>query len=79
MGLYFPLVSSLNHACDPTCDVSFSGGAEARIRARRALNSGDELTIAYVNEQLPRAERRARLREHYGFECACRRCSAEQG
>ena len=42
--------------------------------AIRDIRPGDELTISYINAQLPRAERQERL-EQWGFKCKCAHCS----
>ncbi len=35
------------------------------------------MTISYIDEELPLAERRAALQD-YGFVCACERCGRER-
>ena len=44
----FPLASSLNHSCDPNCEVAYVDDARVLVVARRTLKPGEELTIAYV-------------------------------
>lgn len=72
----FPTASFFNHACAPSCCVLREPGAPAvlRVCAARAVREGEELSISYIDLRLPRAERRALLRESYSFECACHRC-----
>ena len=48
------------------------------IRALRELAEGEEVTISYVDRSLGYEERRKTLETHYGFECRCNRCVAEQ-
>ena len=73
----FPLASSLNHSCDPNCEVAYVDDARVLVVARRTLKPGEELTIAYVDVDADVGERRDELREVYGFECVCERCSRE--
>jgi hypothetical protein len=39
--------------------------------------AGEEVTISYIDEELPLVERRAALQD-YGFVCACERCERER-
>ena len=45
--------------------------------ARRPLNAGEELTISYVDFDIPRDARREHLRDAYGFWCNCPKCKRE--
>ena len=38
--------------------------------------SGEEVTISYIDETMPLADRQEALRD-YGFTCACAKCVAE--
>ena len=52
-------------------------GNEAALVARAALGDGDPVTISYgplAGGGMGTAERRAALREQYGFECCCEAC-----
>jgi hypothetical protein len=49
------------------------------VAARRPLAEGEELNICYVDATAGRAARRKVLKEHYGFDCGCLRCRAEEG
>jgi len=87
-GVY-PAAALLNHACRPTCTISyvFAGGDAAIIpphlrssllvRTLLDLQPGDELTHSYCDPTLPLGERRTLLREGYGFECDCNACVEE--
>mmetsp|Transcript_29485 Transcript_29485/g.67630 ORF Transcript_29485/g.67630 Transcript_29485/m.67630 type:complete len:173 (+) Transcript_29485:49-567(+) len=74
-----PTASMFNHACLPTCQQHTRLGGERGGRAldfvttRRVL-AGEQLTISYVEADLPREERRAKLRESYYFDCMCVAC-----
>lgn len=46
------------------------------VCAEEGVPQGQELLAAYVNPEAPREQRRAHLRERYGFDCRCTRCMA---
>lgn len=51
-------------------------GSQFTIHALRAIADGEEITISYLHDELAiRSVRQQRLREGYGFECACELCS----
>ncbi|XVF01825.1 hypothetical protein REPUB_Repub04eG0122800 [Reevesia pubescens] len=58
---FFPLQSCMNHSCCPN--------AKAFKR--------EEVTISYIDEDLPLEERQALLAD-YGFRCRCTRCLDEE-
>lgn len=45
------------------------------IRAVRAINEGEEITITYIDAKLPCARRQEILRNAYCFTCTCPHCS----
>lgn len=47
------------------------------IRSIRDIAQGQELFLSYVNAGDNGEARRKHLREHYGFDCCCARCSGE--
>ncbi|ORX41271.1 hypothetical protein BD324DRAFT_648148 [Kockovaella imperatae] len=55
------------------------GTNKLTLLARRTINPGEELTIPYVNFNMPRGDRRQMLRESYGFWCDCPKCKREEG
>lgn len=74
-------IACVNHDCSPNAEVHWLGeGSEATLLARRAIPSGAEISITYIddNERVSFRERRASLRD-YGFECACAKCTCEEG
>lgn len=73
----YPRVAMLNHSCRPNIRNRFDG-ARLTICATRPLSGGSELLNSYCPVQLDGAERRRGLREQYGFECECERCSEEE-
>jgi SET and MYND domain-containing protein len=71
-GVY-PFGALLNHACNPTCVLSYEG-ATLVIRTLKSLSKGEELTHQYVDVASPLEERQAKLQETYGFWCRCDMC-----
>lgn len=37
------------------------------------VQAGDELTISYIDLELPRSARREALKRHFNFDCVCTR------
>ena len=70
----YPPAALLNHSCAPNCVLAFDG-AQLEIRTLVHVDAGAELTHSYVDLCLCTSERRATLRERYGFECRCERCN----
>ncbi|KIM81176.1 hypothetical protein PILCRDRAFT_503829 [Piloderma croceum F 1598] len=71
-------ISRCNHSCNPNAfhewDLpSFS----LSISARRHIRAGEEITVAYVDPDLPRDERREKLKYMYNFDCECEICAVE--
>nr|XP_058165378.1 histone-lysine N-methyltransferase SMYD3 isoform X2 [Dasypus novemcinctus] len=75
VGLY-PSMSLLNHSCDPNCCIVFSG-PHLFLRAVKAIEPGEELTICYLDVLTTRAERQQLLRDQYCFSCDCLRCQSQ--
>ena len=74
----YPTASYFNHSCAPNAHPRWEhGDSTITIRALRPITAGEELFITYVDANESRASRRARLRESYGFHCACARCVAD--
>lgn len=73
-GLWL-LPSFLNHSCSPNCTKAYIGNA-VFVRASRAIDAGEELSLAYCDVSLGVYSRRDRLRK-WGFECQCNRCLSE--
>ena len=79
----YPLGALLNHSCDPNCLLRYDCGSRNRknepplleIVAARDISAGEELTHSYVELVSPAHTRRISLRDTYGFECRCEKCS----
>ena len=78
----FPALSMLNHSCAPNVEWRFNTAGDGRatvcVRTLRALEAGEELTVSYLPPRLLEpgrdGERKAKLRDGFGFVCACSRC-----
>lgn len=78
----FELHHLLNHSCDPNCFVSsvgehIKGKPGLTVYNRRPLKKGEQLTISYIDEKIPRKMRRQILHDAYDFWCFCDRCVYE--
>lgn len=76
----WPSASYFNHSCRPNVGRRRVGRRWV-FEARGDVGEGQELYISYLNgeeEMLTAEERRARLRDTWGFECRCQRCSSKQ-
>ncbi|KAI0124980.1 hypothetical protein BJ170DRAFT_685855 [Xylariales sp. AK1849] len=75
MSELYLLVSRFNHSCvynahhagGPT-----SSGRELVVRARTDIKKGEEITLTYIDPWM--ANRQARLKGIWGFECLCSVC-----
>ncbi|KAJ3069097.1 Histone-lysine N-methyltransferase EZA1 [Podochytrium sp. JEL0797] len=72
----YPLASFFNHSCDPSCEtVQFPN--HLMFKTRRRIEAGEELTISYIDSNVPLTNRRFALQQDYFFECQCVRCVAD--
>ncbi|XP_029117181.1 histone-lysine N-methyltransferase ATXR2 isoform X1 [Elaeis guineensis] len=77
---FFPLQSCMNHSCCPNAKAfkrDEDRDGHAVIVALRPISIGEEITISYIDEDLPYDERQVQLAD-YGFRCRCARCLQEQ-
>ncbi|KAB2095143.1 hypothetical protein ES319_A01G015700v1 [Gossypium barbadense] len=77
---FFPLQSCMNHSCCPNAKAfkrEEDRDGQATIIALRPICNGEEVTISYIDEDLPFEERQALLAD-YGFRCRCPRCLDEE-
>lgn len=76
----FRTVARLNHSCVPNAQGNLNTalpGGQFTIHALREIADGEEITISYLHNELEiRSARQKRLKEGYGFECACEICSS---
>lgn len=75
----FLTVARLNHSCVPNAQGNLNTalpGNQFTIHALREIADGEEITISYLHDELAiRSARQKRLKEGYGFDCACEICS----
>ncbi|KAK4437345.1 Histone-lysine N-methyltransferase ATXR2 [Sesamum alatum] len=77
---FFPLQSCMNHSCIPNAKAfkrEEDKDGQATIVALRPIFKGEEITISYIDEDLPYDERQELLAD-YGFRCKCPRCIEEE-
>ena len=71
----FPLVSRINHACDPNAFVMFSqSGLAVGVKAYRKIAPGEEISVSYLPLGMSYSRRQDGL-QRWGFTCACSLCS----
>ncbi|XP_047939856.1 histone-lysine N-methyltransferase ATXR2 [Salvia hispanica] len=76
---FFPLQSCMNHSCIPNAKAfkrEEDRDGQATILALRPISKDEEITISYIDEDLPYEERQLLLAD-YGFTCKCPRCVEE--
>ncbi|CAB4274237.1 unnamed protein product [Prunus armeniaca] len=77
---FYPLQSCMNHSCSPNAKAfkrEEDRDGQATIIALKPISKGEEVTISYVDEDLPFEERQALLAD-YGFTCRCPKCLEEE-
>lgn len=71
----FPETSRLNHDCAPNAQYVIDPETLTHtVRVTRAIEEGDEISIAYTSPLEKTAVRREKLGEGFHFECGCARC-----
>ncbi|XP_010466448.1 PREDICTED: histone-lysine N-methyltransferase ATXR2-like isoform X2 [Camelina sativa] len=73
---FFPLQSCMNHSCCPNAKAfkrEEDRDGQAVIIALRHISKNEEVTISYIDEELPYKERQTLLAD-YGFSCKCSKC-----
>lgn len=76
---FFPLQSCMNHSCRPNARAfkrEQDRDGQTTIIALEHIRKGEEITISYIEEELPFEERLELLRD-YDFTCTCPKCSEE--
>ncbi|KAI1917286.1 hypothetical protein LOZ12_002917 [Ophidiomyces ophidiicola] len=76
-----PKLHYLNHSCSPNAQPTLiertANGVKEYyviVRASRKIGHGEEITIAYTDNYLPPAWRKEKMKQIFGFECACKCC-----
>ncbi|XP_057428185.1 histone-lysine N-methyltransferase ATXR4 [Lotus japonicus] len=70
----YMLPSFYNHDCDPNAHIIWIDNADAKLKALRDIDEGEELRICYIDASLDRDARRELLFRGFGFQCNCSRC-----
>ncbi len=72
----FPKISRINHSCIPNAQGNFHDElGRFNIHATRDIETGEELTLNYMQELgVGREMRQERLMSGYGFSCECTAC-----
>ncbi|KAF9663284.1 hypothetical protein SADUNF_Sadunf17G0023000 [Salix dunnii] len=76
---FYPLQSCMNHSCCPNAHAfkrDEDRDGQAAIITLKPIRKGEEVTISYIDEDLPFEERQALLAD-YGFKCSCQRSFLE--
>ncbi|KAJ4750595.1 Histone-lysine N-methyltransferase ATXR4 [Rhynchospora pubera] len=69
------IVSSFyNHDCDPNAHIVWVDSADAKMKALRHIEEGEELRICYIDASMDVEARQKILLEGFGFHCNCLRC-----
>ncbi|EAU85929.2 hypothetical protein CC1G_02952 [Coprinopsis cinerea okayama7 len=74
----FPRMARLNHGCSSAFNAVYSWRGQEGvllIHAIKDIARGSEVLTTYSDTKKPRDERRAYLRDHYGFHCTCGSCA----
>jgi len=70
--------SLINHSCRPCLNHTYTEAqSQALFVVEPMVKQGEQLTIAYISQPGTREQRRERLRDAFGFDCACALCSLE--
>lgn len=73
----FPEIAMLNHDCRPNAAYFFDEATLTHfVHATRTIYPGEEITITYIDNEMNRAKRMAKLEKHWGFKCSCSACTA---
>ncbi|KAG6742553.1 hypothetical protein POTOM_053425 [Populus tomentosa] len=73
---FYPLQSCMNHSCCPNAHAfkrDEDRDGQAAIITLKPILKGEEVTVSYIDEDLPFEDRQALLSD-YGFKCRCNAC-----
>lgn len=75
VGGIFPNIARINHSCLANTQQAWNAarGQETAYAVRR-IEQGGEITIGYAIGG-PSTERKAKMKEYFGFDCQCELCS----
>lgn len=73
---FFLSASYIRHSCCPNAIVDWNANTGClTVHALRAMEPTEELLICYVNSMIPFPRRWEIIRDEFGLDCACLRCS----
>ncbi|KAL5720307.1 Histone-lysine N-methyltransferase atxr4 [Ranunculus cassubicifolius] len=70
----YMLPSFYNHDCDPNVHIIWIENVNARLKALRDIEEGEELRICYIDASMDHDARQTILSQGFGFKCTCARC-----
>ncbi|KAM7530191.1 hypothetical protein LguiB_033601 [Lonicera macranthoides] len=70
----YMLPSFYNHDCDPNAHILWIENVDARLKALRDIEAGEELRICYIDASMDYDARQTLLSQGFGFHCTCLRC-----
>ncbi|CAN6324015.1 unnamed protein product [Urochloa humidicola] len=70
----YMLPSFYNHDCDPNTHIVWLENVDAKLKALRDIEEGEELRICYIDTSMDVNARQRILADGFGFECHCPRC-----
>ncbi|KAG5555472.1 hypothetical protein RHGRI_006205 [Rhododendron griersonianum] len=69
-----PLVYLVILLADPNAHIVWIENSDARVKALRDIEAGEELRICYIDASMDHDARQTLLYEGFGFRCHCLRC-----
>ncbi|KAL0428649.1 UNVERIFIED_CONTAM: Histone-lysine N-methyltransferase ATXR4 [Sesamum latifolium] len=73
----YVLPSLYNHDCDPNVNIVWIENVDAKVKALRDIEEGEELRICYIDASMDYKARQTILYEGFGFHCNCLRCMSK--
>ncbi|KAL0346321.1 UNVERIFIED_CONTAM: Histone-lysine N-methyltransferase ATXR4 [Sesamum radiatum] len=73
----YVLPSLYNHDCDPNVNIVWIENVDAKVKALRDIEEGEELRICYIDASMDYKARETILYEGFGFHCNCLRCESK--
>ncbi|KAL3623634.1 hypothetical protein CASFOL_032450 [Castilleja foliolosa] len=70
----YVLPSLYNHDCDPNVNILWMESVDAKMKALRDIEEGEEMRICYIDASMDYEARQTILYEGFGFQCKCPRC-----
>jgi hypothetical protein len=72
----FPETARINHDCRPNAHYHFDPKTlTSYVHAIRTIRPGEELSVSYTDLSVTHEERRAYIKNSWGFDCTCSHCT----